>query len=209
MTFLKRRKIFFREVEKMVHPKAKESTNKKGLTPRQVFTRNHENLMEKGEKRTKDTATSCTVVAAFVVTIIFAAAFTIPGRDDNKNGLPISKKTEPVDFFMICDGLSLCFSTVSVSMFLGILTSRYSEDDFLEKLPRQMIIGLISLFCAITTMLAVFLIVILIELHTRLCTVYAFGCLAFAIATLFIVVIFRLLVGMIRSTYGRGIFDRN
>ncbi|KAG6671040.1 hypothetical protein I3843_Q019100 [Carya illinoinensis] len=193
----------------MVHPKAKESTNKKGLTPRQVFTKNHENLMQKGEKWMKDTTTSCTVVAAFIVTIIFAAAFTIPGRDDDKKGLPIFIKTESVDFFIISEALSLCFSTVSVLMFLGILTSRYSEDDFLDKFPRQMIIGLISLFCAIMTMLAVFLIVILIELHKRSWTVLAFGCLAFAIATLFILLMFRLLVGMINSTYCRGIFDRN
>ncbi|XP_042958100.1 uncharacterized protein LOC122293639 [Carya illinoinensis] len=197
------------EVEKMVHPKAKESTNKDGLTPRQLFTKNHENLMERGEKWMKDTATSCTVVAAFIVTIIFAAAFTIPGRDNDKNGLPISTKDNRVEFFMICDGISLGFSTVSVLMFLGILTSRYSEDDFLEKLPRQMIIGLICLFCAITTMLAVFLIDILIELHKQSRTVYAFSCLAFTIATLFIQLMFGLLVGMIRSTYGRGIFDRN
>ncbi|KAG6678539.1 hypothetical protein I3842_14G085900 [Carya illinoinensis] len=197
------------EVKKMVHPKAKESTNKEGLTPQQLFTKDHKNLMEKGEKWMKDTTTSCTVVAAFVVTIIFAAAFTIPGCDNDKKGLPIFTKKKSVEFFIICDALSLCFSIVSVLMFLGILTSRYSEDDFLKKLPKQMIIGLVSLFCAITTMLAVFLIVILIKLHKRSWTVFAFGCLAFAIATLFILLTFPLLVGMISSTYCRHIFDRN
>ncbi|KAF5470104.1 hypothetical protein F2P56_010646 [Juglans regia] len=70
---------WFKEVERIVHPKDKETTNEDGLTPRQLFTKKHENMMEKGEKWMKDTARSCTVVGALIVTIMFAAAFTIPG----------------------------------------------------------------------------------------------------------------------------------
>ncbi|XP_035545898.1 uncharacterized protein LOC109004066 [Juglans regia] len=77
-----------KEVEGIVHPKAKESTNNDGLTPRQLFTKNHKNLMEKGEKWMKGTATSCTVVGALIATIMFAAAFTVPGGNDQTTVTP-------------------------------------------------------------------------------------------------------------------------
>ncbi|XP_040995176.1 uncharacterized protein LOC121241459 [Juglans microcarpa x Juglans regia] len=63
---------WFKEVERIVNPNIKENTNKDGLTPRQLFTKNHEDMMEKGEKWMKDTALSCTVVGALIVTIMSA-----------------------------------------------------------------------------------------------------------------------------------------
>ncbi|XP_042959892.1 uncharacterized protein LOC122294968 [Carya illinoinensis] len=41
---------WFKEVERIVHRKQKESTNKNGFTPRQLFTKNHEKMMKEGEK---------------------------------------------------------------------------------------------------------------------------------------------------------------
>lgn len=185
----------------MVHPKFKVSTNKDGLTPRQLFTKNHEDLMEKGEKWMKGTATSCTVVAAFIITIIFPTVFTMPGEKKARN-------TMPFKFFMICDALSLCFSTLSVWMFLGILTSRYSEDDFLERLQRNMIWGLLNLFFAITTMLAVFTGAVLIQLNKKAWLVFLLVFFVLGIASVFILMVFHLLISMIRSTYFPRIFDR-
>ncbi|KAG6621598.1 hypothetical protein I3842_Q017300 [Carya illinoinensis] len=52
---------WFKEVEEIVSLNIKEGTNKDNLTPRQLFTKNHEDMMENGEKWMKDTASSCTV----------------------------------------------------------------------------------------------------------------------------------------------------
>ena len=45
--------------------------------------------MGKGEKWMKDIASSCTVVGALIVTIMFTAVVTIPGGNDQNNGFPI------------------------------------------------------------------------------------------------------------------------
>ncbi|XP_040995182.1 uncharacterized protein LOC121241466 [Juglans microcarpa x Juglans regia] len=200
---------WFKEVEGIVHPKAKESTNNDGLTPRQLFTKNHKNLMEKGEKWMKGTATSCTVVGALIATIMFAAAFTVPGGNDQTTGFPIFLKQKLFMLFIICDALSLFSSSTSMLMFLGILTSTYAEEDFLEYLPRQMIIGLFTLFCSIATMMIAFSTALIIMLHDQyswiLIPIISLACVS---VTPFILMQYSLLKNMIFSTYGPGIFDR-
>ena len=49
----------------------------------------HKELVDKGEKWMKEIATSCTVVGALIITIMFAAAITIPGGNDSNTGLPL------------------------------------------------------------------------------------------------------------------------
>ncbi|GLT55115.1 hypothetical protein SLA2020_282640 [Shorea laevis] len=45
----------------------------------ELFTHNHKDMVKEGEKWMKGTATSCTVVGALIITIMFTAAFTVPG----------------------------------------------------------------------------------------------------------------------------------
>ncbi|XP_062174686.1 uncharacterized protein LOC133879892 isoform X3 [Alnus glutinosa] len=52
---------WFKEVESIVVPRFKEYSNNNGLTPRELFTKNHIDLKKEGEKWMKGTATSCTV----------------------------------------------------------------------------------------------------------------------------------------------------
>ncbi|KAG2675780.1 hypothetical protein I3760_12G022200 [Carya illinoinensis] len=192
---------WFKEVEKIVHPKDKEKINKNDFTPQQLFTKNHENMMKEGEKWMKDTARSCTVVGALIVTIMFAATFTIPGgnKQDTGNSFRV---------FMISDALSFFLSSTSVLIFLGILTSRYTEDDFLEYLPRQMIIGLFSLFCSIATMMITFASALSIILHEQLRISIPLICLGGVPVIFFLWIQFPILKDMIISTYGPSIFDR-
>ncbi|XP_010251697.1 PREDICTED: uncharacterized protein LOC104593512 isoform X2 [Nelumbo nucifera] len=70
---------WFKEIEKFVSPHCKEETNNEGKTPRAAFGEEHMDLVEKGEKWMKDTATSCMIVATLIATVVFAAAFTVPG----------------------------------------------------------------------------------------------------------------------------------
>ncbi|XP_031262162.1 ankyrin repeat-containing protein At5g02620-like [Pistacia vera] len=134
----------FKSVENYVHPSLQEQRNGYGKTPREVFTKEHEKLVEKGEKWMKDTASSCSIVAALIITVVFAAAFTVPGGN-KENGTPIFLQSIAFIVFAVSDALALFSSISSVLMFLAILTSRYSEDDFLESLPKKLMVGLITL----------------------------------------------------------------
>ncbi|XP_059438743.1 ankyrin repeat-containing protein ITN1-like [Corylus avellana] len=199
---------WFKEVETIVHPKVKEATNKDGLTPRQLFTEKHKDMMQAGEQWMKDTSTSCTVVAALIVTIMFAAAFTVPGGNNQDTGFPVFLHKKLFMLFIISDALSLFSSSTSVLMFLGILTSRYAEEDFLKSLPTKMIIGLSMLFFSIATMMIAFSAALLIMLHGQSWLVIPIICLASVPVTLFILMQFPLLLDMSISTFGPGIFDR-
>ncbi|KAG6619476.1 hypothetical protein I3842_Q096300 [Carya illinoinensis] len=127
---------WFKEVKIIVLPKFKETKNQDGLTPRQLFTKNHADMKEKGEQWMKNTATSCTVVGTLIITIMFAAVFSFQGDNNQSMGLPKSLNNFLFNVFIISYALSLFSSSTSILMFLGILTSRYSEEDFLEYLPR-------------------------------------------------------------------------
>ncbi|XP_059438680.1 ankyrin repeat-containing protein NPR4-like [Corylus avellana] len=200
---------WFKEVESIVPPRYKEFRNHDGFTPRELFTKNHKGLMKEGEKWMKGTATSCTVVGALIVTIMFAAAFTVPGGNTQDTGFPIFLYEKVFMLFIISDALSLFSATTSVLMFLGILTSRYAEDDFLESLPKKMIIGLSTLFLSIATMMIAFCATLLIMLQGQSWIIIPVICLASVPITLFVLMQFPLLVELFISTYGPGIFDKN
>ena len=77
------------EVESIVPDYFKESKNALKQTPSDVFTEEHKNLLEKAEKWMKDTASSYSIVGALIITLLFAAAFTFPGGNDQNAGVPI------------------------------------------------------------------------------------------------------------------------
>ncbi|XP_042952172.1 ankyrin repeat-containing protein NPR4-like [Carya illinoinensis] len=153
-------------------------------------------------------ATSCTVVGALIITIMFAAAFTNPGGNNQETGLPILMHDKLFKLFIVTGSISLFSSSTSVLMFLGILTSRYAEEDFLRSLPRKMIIGLFALFFSIATMMIAFSAALLLMFRGKYRIVIPIISLAGVPIILFVLVQFRLLVDMLVSTYGSGIFDR-
>ncbi|KAB1225599.1 hypothetical protein CJ030_MR1G020814 [Morella rubra] len=197
---------WFKELDRLSPPMFQKALNSDSLTPRQVFTRNHEELMKKGEEWMKNTASSCTVVGALIVTIMFAAAFTVPGGNDQNTGLPMFLNKKVFILFVIFDSLSLFSSSASVLMFLGILTARYAEEDFLKSLPKKMIIGLFALFFSIATMMVAFSATLLLMVKSSI--ILPIICLASLPVTLFVLMQFPLLVDMTMSTYGPGIFKK-
>ena len=178
------------------------------LTPRELFTKSHSGLLKEGEKWMKETATSYTVVGALIMTIMFAAIITIPGGNKD-TGFPAFIDEKLFMLFMISDAISLFSSTTATLTFLGILTSRYAEDDFLKSLPTQMIIGLATLFFAIATMMIAFSAALLIIVRGHSWIVIPTILLSSVPVTLFAWMQFPLLIRITISTYGKSIFDRN
>ncbi|XP_057991134.1 uncharacterized protein LOC131173195 [Hevea brasiliensis] len=200
---------WYKEVESIVDPSFQENVNLLFETPKQKFSNQHKQLVSDGEKWMKETATSCTVVGALIITIMFTAAFTVPGGNFQDTGSPIFLHRKSFVTFIISDAISLFASSTSVLMFLGILTSRYAEDDFLKSLPTKLIIGLSTLFISIATMMVAFCATLIIMFQGELKLVIPITFLASIPITLFILLQFPLLVEIFVSTYGPGIFDKS
>ncbi|XP_059281683.1 uncharacterized protein LOC132035424 [Lycium ferocissimum] len=96
---------WFEEVKKQVPPSYYERLNNKGKKAHEVFTEEHTELKREGKCWMKDTADACTIVAALVATIAFASAVTVPGGNDEDNGLSIFLKSKAfiVFYFFKCN----------------------------------------------------------------------------------------------------------
>ncbi|GKV51404.1 hypothetical protein SLEP1_g58066 [Rubroshorea leprosula] len=192
----------------------KEQKNNTGETPFQVFAREHKDLLKEAEEWMKKTAESSTVVGALIITIMFAAAFTVPGGNDQNTGFPIflnsteeSSPLVPYTVFMVSDAISLFTAAGSVLMFLGILTSRYAYQDFRISLPLKLIVGLCSLFVSIATMAVAFCASLFIMLKGRLVFFILITVLAgIACVILFMLVQFQLVFEIYSSTCRSHIF---
>ncbi|KAJ9555673.1 hypothetical protein OSB04_010287 [Centaurea solstitialis] len=160
----------------------------------------------------KGTASSSTIVAALIVTVAFAAAFTVPGGNINEGkdeGKPVYLNNGAFMVFIISDAVALFSSVTSVLMFVGILTSRYAEDDFLYTLPKRMTIGLISSFLSLTATVVAFgatlSLVLLDKVKWIIAPLVIMACIPVA---LYALLQFPLLYELLNNTYGRSIFHR-
>lgn len=202
--------LITQEVERIAPEIEKERVNTEEQTPFEIFTKEHQALRQEAEKWMKDTAMSCSLVAALIVTVTFAAVFTVPGgTNDNSKGEPFHLKDRRFITFVVSDLISCFASCTSVLIFLGILTARYSFDDFLVSLPTKMIAGLSILFVSIAAMLVAFSSALFTMMQNEKWIVAPTILLACSPALLFVLLQYPLLKEMIFSTYGKGIFDRN
>ncbi|KAI9081521.1 hypothetical protein K1719_036542 [Acacia pycnantha] len=199
---------WFKKVEDLTPPEHRGFANKEGMTGEELFRQEHQKLMEDGEKWIKKTATSCSVVGTLIITIMFAAAFSVPGGNDQNLGYPLHIKQPGFKVFISTTILSLLSSTASVLMFLAIFTSQYSEDQFLVSLPRNLIFGLFFLFISIVCMMIAFLSTIdLMMKHTHYSLILPIIILVSVLIFLFMWSQFPLLRHTFVSTYV-DIFDK-
>ncbi|KAG6411175.1 hypothetical protein SASPL_129253 [Salvia splendens] len=197
---------WFKEMENFVPASRRTWRNKEKQTPQMLFTKEHEKLKEAGEKWMKDTANACTIAAALIATVMFAAAFTVPGGIEEASGKPLLSNKPSFILFAVSDAISLFTSVTSLLLFLSILTSRYAEEDFLYVLPKRLSMGLVTLFVSIIFMLAAFSATLYLVLQRDVAwfvvLLMAFACLPIAS---FVLLQFPLLVDVIYSTYGPGV----
>ncbi|KAM0037979.1 hypothetical protein Hdeb2414_s0013g00409511 [Helianthus debilis subsp. tardiflorus] len=143
-------------------PYLRERKNKDGLTPRELFTEEHKELIREGEKWMKETASQCMVVAALIATI------------------------------------------ASILTFLSILTSRYAERDFEVSLPRKLMLGLLTLFLSIATMVITFSVRFFILYHNEMKWIPILMSVVAVMHVLLYIVLqqYHVLADVIRSSYG-------
>ncbi|RDX83823.1 Ankyrin repeat-containing protein ITN1, partial [Mucuna pruriens] len=194
---------WFKEVEKWDHPLHKEVKNEDGKTPWQLFREEHKPLLEEAKNWMKDTSNSCMLVATLIATVVFAAAITVPGGNNQDKGFPIYLSDNTFMVFVVSDTLALFSSMVSLLMFLSILTAHYAEEEFLKRLPERIILGLASLFFSIVTTMVAFGAALDLLLRERLKWVtIPIALLACIPAALFAMLQLPLFLQMIISTYG-------
>ena len=184
-------------------PTYRERKNKDGKTPRDLFTKEHKNLMKDGEKWMRGTAAQSMLVATLIATVVFAAAFTVPGGSNQDTGIPILLRKKSFMIFAVSDAIALFSSSTSILVFLSILTSRYAEDDFLESLPSRLMFGLITLFVSIISMMVTVTITFFLVFGHG----FAWAPMLIAVSacvpvTLYFSLQYPLLADIFRSTYG-------
>ncbi|XP_056166435.1 ankyrin repeat-containing protein ITN1-like [Syzygium oleosum] len=198
---------WYKAVEMWVIPSIRSYQFRNGPTYWDKFVENHNKLLKEGEKWVKHTANSCMLVSTLIATVLFAAAFTMPGGNDDKTGVPLLLGQDSLLVFAISDTLGLFSSVTAILLFLAILTSRYEPKDFLFSLPNKIIMGLSSLFLSLAFMLVAFAATLTIVLDKRLewvrIPITLLTCIP---VVLFLVLQLPLLYQMIRSTYGPSIF---
>ncbi|XVE80936.1 hypothetical protein DITRI_Ditri15bG0021600 [Diplodiscus trichospermus] len=148
---MQREMQWFKVVERFVHPLLLKERNTEKKIPREVFDDEHKELVKEGEKWMRDTASSCMVVDALIITMVFAAIIAVPGN--NEKGIPNFRHETLFKVFVISDAAALFSSSFSLLLFVRILTSRQAAEDFLKRLPRKLLLGLMTLIFSIATML--------------------------------------------------------
>uniref|UniRef100_A0A251UQY3 Putative ankyrin repeat-containing domain, PGG domain protein n=2 Tax=Helianthus annuus TaxID=4232 RepID=A0A251UQY3_HELAN len=149
---IQRELLWFKEVEQMIPPTYRQRKNEVGETPQDMFVRKQADLVSNG----KDWLNHYMLVATLIATIVFAAAFTLPGGYNQNTGVPFFQQEPSLIIFVISDFVSLISSSTSVLIFLSIHTSRYAERNFMKSLPRKLMFGLATLFLSIATMMVAF-----------------------------------------------------
>ncbi|KAF7848889.1 hypothetical protein BT93_L1470 [Corymbia citriodora subsp. variegata] len=173
----------------------------------QTFVDEHEKLLQTGKKWVEDTANSCMLVSTLIATVLFAATFTVPGSSNGDTGLPLLLGEDSFLIFAISDALGLLSSVMAILLFLAILTSRCEPQDFLDSLPKKIIMGLFFLFLSLAFMLVAFAAALIIVLDKRLeWVIIPIALLIFPAVALFVVLQLPLLYQMVKSTYGPSIF---
>ncbi|XP_075672441.1 uncharacterized protein LOC142641992 isoform X3 [Castanea sativa] len=199
---MQRELLWFKEVERIVPPSYPKMRDNENRTPWDLFTEEHKELRREGEKWMKDTVNFYIVVATLITGVVFAATFTVPGGSNQDTGIPIFSKSIWFRVLLISDAIALVFSSTSILMFLSILTSCFTEMDFLVSLPTKLELGVTALFISIAGMLVAFSATCCLVLKSEMASI---PIVIFASASVPIILFVRLhyqfWVDIIRSTF--------
>ncbi|XP_035541954.1 uncharacterized protein LOC109021318 [Juglans regia] len=201
---MQRELLWFREIEKIV---PKSSVNgpigPEEKPPRDIFVKTHEELQKNGEQWMRNTANSCMVVAALIATVVFPAAFTVPGGNNQETGIPMFLETIWFTVFFVSNAVAMLFSSSSILVFLSILTSRYTENDFLRSLPRRLAWGLTTLVISIVGMLIAFIAACFLVFKSKNSVMIRIIIVAVPVVpiSLFVILHFRLWFDIVQSAF--------
>ncbi|XP_068334149.1 uncharacterized protein [Pyrus communis] len=154
-------------VKEILPPRYTLHRNKKDQTAEELFNCQHKRLLESAQKWVKETAQSCSTVAVLVSTVVFAAAYAIPGGTSDENGLPLFQNDPHFLFFTCMDVVGIACSLSSVAFFLSVLSSPLEYPYFVNSVPRKIMTGFILLFLSMASTMLTFAATILLLLRVE------------------------------------------
>ncbi|GKV49111.1 hypothetical protein SLEP1_g55878 [Rubroshorea leprosula] len=138
-----------------------------GETPGQVFYKEHKELITNMEEWGKKTAESYSLASVLIVTITFAALFTVPGGVDEKTGKPKLLHIKESFGFLMCDAVSFITASTSLFGFLSVLTLTYRRRDRHRALYSQLLFAISTLIISIATMILAFIFALALMLENK------------------------------------------
>ena len=125
------------------------------FTAFELFQEEHKGQLKLAQDWIEKTSQSCSAVAVFLATVVFAAAYTLPGGSDER-GFPIFLHNRFFIAFTVFDVAALASSVTSLLTFFSIVTTpNFEWEKFYHNIPRKLIWGFTLLFFSVmTTMLA-------------------------------------------------------
>ncbi|KAK6233535.1 hypothetical protein QUC31_005941 [Theobroma cacao] len=198
--------MLHREVENLTQPSEREKRDSKyDLTPRELFTKEHEQLRKAGEEWMKSTAQSGMIVATLITGVAFTTASSVPGGTNGENGTPGNITKTMFHVFAVSDSVAMCSSIISTLMFLSVIISRYAEEDFLVQLPMKLAAGFAALVASMIALMVSFSAIYFLN-YSQLSKLKWVPVLTSALSFLPAVLLFslqcRLLRDVFRSTFG-------
>ncbi|KAH6801450.1 hypothetical protein C2S52_001914 [Perilla frutescens var. hirtella] len=149
---------WFKDVVESVPPSCAIVRNKRKLTPKNLFSKEHKRLLKNSETWMINTADACMLIATILLSVMFAAAFTVPGGYDPQTGEPILAKRPWFKIFAVFEVLGINLSVMSIVMFRSIMASNFAEEDCVFKLAEKQMMGfqalLWSLVCAFSAFMS-------------------------------------------------------
>jgi hypothetical protein len=136
------------------------------FTAFELFQEEHKGQLKLAQEWIEKTSQSCSAVAVLLATVVFAAAYTIPGGS-NDLGFPIFLHNRFFLAFTVLDVIALASSLTSVVMFLSILTSPFEYENFYHNIPRKLIWGFTLLFLSVMTTMLAFACTLFLIIHFR------------------------------------------
>ncbi|KAH6755642.1 hypothetical protein C2S53_010557 [Perilla frutescens var. hirtella] len=154
---MQRELAWFKEVEAIVPITFTEMKNRAGKKPRELFSEEHADLLRESEAWMRSTADSCMLIATIILTVVYAAAFTVPGGNNGETGLPILMRSNWFNCFFVFEALALFGSTLCIIVFWSITSSGFKEERFLDILPYQLKLGISGLFGSLIGAISAFM----------------------------------------------------
>ncbi|XP_050148874.1 uncharacterized protein LOC126623944 [Malus sylvestris] len=151
---LQKELLWKQRIKEMLPPHYIMHHNDNDQTEEELFNAGHDELLKSAQDWVKETARSCSTVAVLVATVVFAAAYAIPGGNE-QNGRPVFENNPLFWLFTSMDVVAIACSLSSVAFFLSVLSSPLEYPNFVKSIPHKVMIGFIFLFLSMaTTMLA-------------------------------------------------------
>ncbi|KAJ9679553.1 hypothetical protein PVL29_021464 [Vitis rotundifolia] len=159
--------LLFEKVKKLVKSDFFRLFNHKNQTAQELFADNYSKLHEDSKKWLEETSKNCTIVAVLIATVAFAAAYTVPGGNQQSSGIPVLLSKPFFVVFTLADVISLTFALTSVVSFLSILTSPFRLQDFKYSLPQKLMLAFTFLILSVTMMMVAFAATIILMIHDK------------------------------------------